>query len=37
MDLHQLARGAEASGDVSARDELRSALDEVLAAVRRIG
>ena len=37
MDLHQLARSAELSGDASARDRLRSALDEILAAVRRIG
>jgi hypothetical protein len=36
MDLHQLAQSAEVSGEVSARDELRSALDEVLAAVRRV-
>ena len=37
MDLHRLARIAEERGDATARDELRSALDEVLAAVRRIG
>lgn len=37
MDLHQLARSAEEIGDATARDELRSALEEVLATVRRIG
>lgn len=37
IDLHRLARSAEESGDATARDDLRSALEEVLAAVRRIG
>lgn len=37
MDLHQLARRADLGGDESTRDELRSTLQEVLAAVRRIG
>lgn len=37
MELHQLARSAEGSGDVSARDELRSTLEQVLATVRKIG
>lgn len=37
MDLHQLALRAERNGDDPVRDDLRSALDEVLAAVRRVG
>lgn len=37
MDLHRLALRSEQNGDDPVLDELRSALDEVLAAVRRVG
>ncbi len=36
-NLNQLARVAHATGQVLAREQLQSVLEEVLAAVRRIG
>jgi hypothetical protein len=36
-DLHRVVRIAEQAGDVPAPEQYRSLLDEVLAAVRRIG
>ena len=36
-NLNQLARLAHCSGEISAHDELISTLEEVLAAIRRIG
>ncbi len=36
-NLNQLARVAHATGHVAVHEQLQSALDEVLAAVRRIG
>lgn len=36
-NLNQLVRLAHATGQVGAHDELRDALEELLAAVRRIG
>ena len=37
MDLRGLMQSSEYAGDVPLRDELESALQEVLSAVRRIG